>query len=124
MDLSNFDEVVNFAIEREEEAADFHKRILQNIHKTGVEERKIADTPNLKISDYVVDVKVKPDMPYADALIAAMKREEKSHQLYSDLAAGIEIPELKKAFEVLAGEELKHKLRLETEYDEYVLKEN
>ena len=150
MDLSNFDEVINFAIEREEEAADFyaklskrsknpaikevfqewsnvevgHKRILQNIHKTAVEGRKIESTPNLKISDYIIDVKEKPDMPYADALIVAMKREEMSYELYSDLAKGIEDPDLKKAFEVLAGEELKHKLRLETEYDEFVLKEN
>ena len=37
--------------------------------------------------------------------------------------AGTEDPELKKLFSVLAQEESKHKLRLETEYDENVLRD-
>ncbi|MCK5733915.1 MAG: rubrerythrin, partial [Candidatus Latescibacteria bacterium] len=65
-----------------------------------------------------------PDMSYQDALILAMKREEEAHQLYSDMGAWTNDPELEKMFAMLAQEEAKHKLRLETEYDEYVLAEN
>ena len=53
-----------------------------------------------------------------------MKREEKAQQLYSDMGTRTGDPEIKKLFAMLAQEEAKHKLRLETEYDEYVLVEN
>lgn len=150
MDLSNFDEVIKFAIAREEEAVDFyerlaknaknpamkdvfiewsneerkHKKMLENLHVKGEDSIKIINVPNLKIADYMVDIKEKPDMNYAEFLMLAMKREEKSYRLYSDFAEGVTDESLKKTFEILKAEELKHKLKLESEYDEYVLKEN
>ena len=150
MDLSNFDEVIKFAIDREEEAVKFyerlakkaknpamkdvfiewsneerkHKNMLENLHIKGEDSVKIVNVPNLKIADYMVEIKEKPDMNYAEFLMVAMKREEKSYQLYSEFAEGVTDVSLKKTFEILKAEELKHKLRLESEYDEYVLKDN
>jgi len=150
MDLSNFNEVINFAIEKEEEAIDFyerlsenaknpamksvffdwsneerkHKKMLHDLEVTGTESVKIKEIPNLKISDYMVETEESPDMDYADALVLAMKREEKSYNLYSDLEAKCSDTSLQKVFSLLKNEELKHKNRLESEYDENVLREN
>jgi rubrerythrin len=78
----------------------------------------------LKIAEYLVDIPFKPDMPIADIIHLALKREEKSHNLYTDLAARADDAELKRTFEILATEELKHKNKFETMYDEQVLSEN
>ena len=53
-----------------------------------------------------------------------MKREEKSYKLYTSLAQQGKDPSIAKLFQLLAQEELKHKNRLEKEYDEVILKEN
>jgi len=63
-------------------------------------------------------------MSYQEALLLAIKREQNSVRLYQDLSRGAEEPELKKMFLVLSQEESKHKLKLETEYDQRVLTEN
>ena len=60
----------------------------------------------------------------ASALILAMKKEKAAFQLYTDLAAETEDPEVKAIFEGLAQEEAKHKLRFEVEYDDMILTEN
>ena len=76
------------------------------------------------MSDYLVDVQPKPNMPYEDALILAMKREKNAFKLYMDLAEVAPNDSLQKIFTSLALEESKHKLRFELEYDEFVLREN
>ncbi|NOZ85974.1 MAG: ferritin family protein [Deltaproteobacteria bacterium] len=151
--MSNFgsvDEVLNFAIEREQEAVDFYsdlagkvdqewmKKIFQNFaaeekgHKAKLEgikegkklfpaEKKIQD---LKIGDYLVEESPTPDMSYQDALILAMKKEKKAFRLYMDLSEQVDDPDLQSTFLALAQEEAKHKLRFEVEYDDHVLKEN
>jgi len=53
-----------------------------------------------------------------------MKREEKAHDLYTELAAKGRDPHVVKLFQMLAQEELKHKNRIEKEYDEEVLRDN
>ena len=74
--------------------------------------------PDLKIGDFVDDQEFSPDMDYPAALRLAIKREEFAYKLYNHIVAGTEDPELNKLFSVLTQEESKHKLRLETEYDE------
>jgi rubrerythrin len=63
-------------------------------------------------------------MPISDIIHLAAKREEKAYKLYLELAAKCDDAKLKKLFDVLATEELKHKNRFETMYDEIVLSEN
>ena len=57
-------------------------------------------------------------MPYADILRLAMKREEKALKFYSDFAVQSHNQEHTKIFQILAQEESKHKLKLETFYDD------
>ncbi|MGB8657766.1 MAG: ferritin family protein [Candidatus Zixiibacteriota bacterium] len=147
MDLNNFNEVITFAIRKEAEAYNLyttygqlvksqgtkkmfqelageeqkHRQILQGIGEKDVSEYRLKKVPNLKIGDFVQEEEFSPDMNYASALRLAMKREEHSLKLYQQLASGTENSELERLFSVLAQEESKHKLRLETEYDENVL---
>jgi rubrerythrin len=101
-----------------------HKKILENLNKQDVTRYRLKKMPDLKIGDYAQDEDYYPEMSYQEALLLAIKREENSVRLYRDLSSGAEEPELKKMFLVLSQEESKHKLRLETEYDQRVLTEN
>ena len=83
---------------------------------------KIEKIPNLKISDYLVETKLKPDLSYADILRIAMKREERSVKLYTDLKEKSQDEALNKLFTFLIQEETKHKYRLEKIYDDEILK--
>lgn len=150
MDKKLFDEVVAFAIEKEQQAVDdytsasetvkrahvkkmllefaaqeeAHKRKLEGIDRTKVADASIADIPDLRLADYSDNVVLSPDTDYQDLLTVAMKREQKAHNLYTTLASKSREPGLKKLFEMLAQEEAKHKLALEKEYDEHILTEN
>lgn len=146
---STFNAILAFAIEKELEASEFyksismlskrpntkqmfeefareelkHKELLESINENTPLDSPSQKIVDLKISDYLVDISFKPDIGYQDALIIAMKREEKSVKLYNDLAEKIIDEKAQKLLKFMAEEELKHKLRLETEYDENVLVE-
>lgn len=150
MDNNEFKKLIEFAIEKEEEAAAFyrdcskrasrkemqetfirmaeeeegHKLKIERFNRDTIESGELKQVPNLKISDYLSDMEFRPGMNYAELLVLAMKREEKSHALYSGLAEQTDDLSIKKLFQILAQEELKHKLRLEKEYDDEVQKEN
>ncbi len=147
MELDQFKEIIQFALDKEKEAVDFysqcsqlsersgmkkaflemadeekkHIRMLQHFDPDCVENVKLKKMPNLKISEYLVEGVFSPDMSYQDLLILAMKREEKSVALYTILAEKGEDPSVQKLFKILAQEELKHKNRLEKEYDDVIL---
>lgn len=149
-DFKSIDDVLDFAIQSEQEAVDFytnlanesknqamckvfiqfaneekgHKKRLQNIKREETFEFSDEKVINLKIGDYLIDVKPATDMSYQDALILAMKKEKSAFKLYLDLAGIAPNSNLKNTFLALAQEEAKHKLRFEIEYDDYILKEN
>ena len=83
--------------------------------------KKILD---MKIGDYLTDVKPSSDLTYQQALNLAMKAEKAAYMMYSDLAKAADHADTKQLFLDLAQEEAKHKLRFEVEYDEFFLKEN
>jgi len=144
------DEILDFAIGQEEEAARFytelsgsmdrpwmskifsdfareeegHKRKLLEVKagkKLAPVEKKVLD---LKIGDYLVDVEPSSHMDYQQALIVAMKKEKKAFKMYTDLSSAADDENLKNLFAALAQEEAKHKLRFELEYDDFVMTEN
>jgi len=148
--MTSVDEILDYAIEREAEAAQFYADLagrvdrpwMQELFKSFSKEEeghkkklmavkkgkhlmpaadKVAD---LKIADYVVDVDTAGELDYQQALIVAMKREKASFRLYTDLAGKTDSEDLRQTFLALAQEEAKHKLRFEVEYDEFVLQEN
>ncbi len=148
--LSSIDEILDFAIGNEEESAAFYSDLAQQTvdqamsrlfesfagqelgHKAKLQAIKDGVIPaparrqvmDLKIAEYVIDVKPGPNMKYQDALILAMKREKATFKMYNDLSAMTEDEVLREAFLTLAQEEARHKLRIEVEYDEHVLTEN
>jgi len=147
--FDSFDDVLDYAIDREIEANQFYKDLAKKMknpamckvfeifakeelgHKARLEamrhSKKIQAAKNvtdLQIADYVIDIKPTPDMNYQDALILAMKKEKVSFRLYLDLADEVENEDQKAIFLLMAQEEAKHKLRFEIEYDDVVLKQN
>ncbi len=96
--------------------------MLEHVSASGVFREKLDPIPDLRISDYLIDVKCQPDSSYADILRLVMKNEEHSVKLYHDLKESCVDEDLKKLFEFLAREEAKHKLKFEKIYDEEILK--
>jgi len=150
MQFNSVDEILDFAINEEQKAADFytelasrmdkkqmkdlflmfaqeekgHKAKLKNA-KQGqilkVSEKKIVD---LKLGDHLELVELTPDLSYQDALILAMKAEKNAFRLYTSLAEQADDAGARDMLFSLAQEEAKHKLRFELEYDDMVYTEN
>ncbi|MCB2230917.1 ferritin family protein [bacterium] len=150
MKLTTVDEILNFAIEKEQDAADFYNGLAAKMdrqamkdvfagfareemgHKAKLQavkagrllisaEKKVAD---LKIGDHLSDIELTPNVGYQEALILAMKAEKAAFKLYSDLASATDNADLREVLLSLAHEEAKHKLRFEVEYDDVILTEN
>ena len=150
MALEKVDDILDFAIQREQAAHDFYNDLATKMERPGMQkifvqfageelghkkklesikagkrlvpsEKKVL---NLKIAEYTVDVDPNEELDYQKALILAMKREKSSFKLYSDLADAVDEEDLKQTFKALAQEEAKHKLRFEVEYDDVILVEN
>ena len=150
MTKEKFNEVINFAIAGEKEAIKFYQElqekvkfqaqiemlkefedmekghvvILENIRNKGFENIEIKEVTDLHISDYIVDVEPSEDMNYQNILIIAMKKEEKSNKLYTEMANNFPGTELEQLFRRLAAEEAEHKLKFEKLYDDEILEEN
>ena len=150
MKFESLDEIVDFAIEKEREAAEFYQSISEQESFSGTkqmfaefaaEEKKHEDLllkfkttgvteslndyqlkwiTDIKRSDYVVEMEYTPGMAYNEILMLAMKREEKALALYNDFLDKADTEAGKKLFKVLCQEEAKHKLALETMYDDYM----
>ena len=148
--FSSVEDILDFAIQQEQDAVDFytglsrnaltpdmksvfaqfareeigHKARLAEVKEKGLFEIEKKDITDLQIGDYLVTIKPSPLMSYRDALVLAMKREKAAFKLYTDLSGRTPNQEMKSLFLSLAIEESKHKLRFELEYDEYILREN
>jgi rubrerythrin len=85
-----------------------------------LEDYKFKWITDIKRSDYLVDLEYEEGMPYNEILLLAMKREEKALKLYNQFLEQADTEEAKKLFKVLCQEEAKHKLALETIYDDYM----
>jgi rubrerythrin len=78
--------------------------------------------PDIRRSDYVEDIAYRPGLGYHELLLVAMKREEKALALYNLLREKATDEAGRKLFKILCQEEAKHKLALETMYDDYMAK--
>ena len=152
MQFENLEAIIDFAIEKEREAVEFymslseeetfsgskqmfveyaqeekkHEKMLLDLKAGGLSEStesyKFKWITDIKRSDYVVDLEYQPGMPYNEILMLAMKREEKALKLYNEFLDQADTDESKKIFKILCQEEAKHKLALETMYDDYMAK--
>jgi len=152
MKFESLREILDFAIGKEIEAAEFygnlaqeeafsgagkmfkefaaeekkHQKLLEDFKDKGItksmEEYGLKWITDIKRSDYVVDLEHEPGMGYNEILMLAMKREEKALKLYNQFLDQADTEDSKKLFKILCQEEAKHKLALETMYDDYMAK--
>jgi len=150
-EFGSVDELLDFAIKNEVEAYEFYTDLAGKVDKpsmckvfeelageeAGHKEKLLAikegklmmpakqKIMDLKIADYLVDIEPDPNkLDYQGALILAMKNEKAAFKLYTDLAEATDDDELGAILLAFAQEEAKHKLKLEIEYDDYVLTDN
>lgn len=140
--FESFNEVMDFAITAEIEAANFYKMLADFVekpemaevllglalqesqHKAKLEAIKAGkivlddqEVGDLHITDHVEEIKPYAKMNYIDLLVVGMKKEEAACKLYTDLATVAQTREIRDVFLKLAQEEAEHKMRFELEYD-------
>lgn len=98
-----------------------HSRLLKNIKEKGLYQssRHRDEVPNLRISDYLTGVETLEGAGLQDTLVFAIKREQQSIEFYSKLMSVMRDKTAKNLCERLVRNELRHKLRLETFYDDF-----
>ncbi len=101
-----------------------HEEHLKRVKKSGELKPSEKHIVDLKIADYLVEVKPSEDMDYQQALTVAMEREQSSVNLYKTLAKLAPNEKIQDLFLNLVEEEVQHKARLEDEYDENILRDN
>ncbi|HJV66764.1 MAG TPA: ferritin family protein [Geomonas sp.] len=150
MEFITLEDVVKFAVEREEEAIQLyteaarlssdissrklfeefvaeetgHKKVFSNIDLAKSEQLRSQRMPDLGIGKYLVSIPLRPNMTYPEILRFAIKAEDAAYNLYRAAADATEDPQLKKTLQVFAEVELVHKKRIEDIYDDRVLTEN
>lgn len=151
MNTTSVRELIDFAIREEREAHDLYVRaagmvedrgaLAMLLDMAGMEKghenrlmdfkegkapslKSAAQTRDLKIGDYLLDVKLLKSSTIQEVLIFAIKSEMKSHALYTDLAGILQEPAQQDFMKTLAEDELQHKNDLENLYDDFINKEN
>lgn len=137
-------EIINTAIQREEEAYAFYMDILGRVSETAVkdtlefiagEEKKHRDflvkyrdgdfgvdslrmnhPIEYKIAEHLEEPEVKTDMRSQDVYLVAAHRENRSYHFYTDLANLHTDGDLNEMLLKIASEELKHKEKMEYLY--------
>jgi rubrerythrin len=143
------DDVIKFAIEREDTAYRLYKRaeelsttiaakkmfaelaaeeathkdVFSKIDEDKAENHKLCSIPEASIAKYLSDVPFRPDMSYQEILTFALKTEENAYQLYKAAAGMTDDERLQKVLMNFADVELGHRRRLEVIYEERVLTE-
>lgn len=149
MSFVTLQQVVDFAIEREETAYQLYKRAAELtespaarklfeelageelVHKevfSHIDPDKLADhnsctLPEVTIGQYLRNTPFNPTMTYQEILTFALKAEEEAYQLYKASAGMTEDPKLQKTLLAFAEVELGHRRKIEGLYNEKVLTE-
>jgi rubrerythrin len=150
MEFDSIEDILDYAIAREEEAEALYNQLADRVTRPGMrqtflhfaaEERghkerllriKAGELPavteqqvrDLGIADHLVEPEPTANMTYQEALLFAMKSEKSAFTVYSKLAELTDDAGFARVFQSLAQEEAKHKLRFEIEYDDHVLEGN
>ena len=143
------DDVIKFAIDREETAYKLYKRaeelsttiaakkmfaelaaeeathkdVFIKIDEDKAENHKLCTLPESSIAKYLAEIPFRPDMTYSEILGYALKTEENAYQLYKAAAGMTDDDRLQKVLMNFADVELGHRRRLEGIYEERVLTE-
>ncbi len=99
----------------------FEKFDLNEVEK---EHHIVKETHDFHIEQYLLDKEITPDSTVQDIMVHVMKREQKVYAFYDKmLKVATSIP-VRNLFEELAAEELAHKVKVETDYDDIFYKED
>jgi len=137
-------DVIDRAIQREEEAFHFYMNIHSKVQDAGVrdtvefiagEEKKhkaflvdyrkgnygtdalrMADVIEYRVAEYLEEPEISKESRSQDVYLIAAHRESRSYQFYSELANMHADSELKTMLTKMANEELKHKEKMEYLY--------
>ncbi len=149
MGFTTFEEIIKFAVKREESAYRLYKAAAERAqsvaarkmfeemaaeeagHKSSFEKLDLEQAENykftphtdMKLAEYMAEIPFREEMSYPEILHYALKTEENAYKLYTAAAEMIDDPKLKRMLLVLADVEKGHKLRIEAMYDEKVLSE-
>ncbi len=143
------DDVIKFAVDREETAYKLykraaelstsisskkmfeelaqeeatHKEVFSRIDIEKAEQHKLCTLPESSIAKYLAEVTFRPDLTFNQILAFALKTEENAYQLYKAAAGMTDDEKLQKVLMNFADVELGHRRRLEAIYEERVLTE-
>ena len=137
-------DIIDMAIQREEEAYDFYMDIHHKVRDAGVQDTvefiakeeikhkeflvgyragnygsdslRMADVVDYKIAEYLEAPEIDSDSRSEDVYLIASHREARSHLFYTELAGMHAGSELKTMLLKMANEELKHKEKMEYLY--------
>ena len=149
MNFVTLEEVIKFAVEREDTAYRLYKRaaelstsiaskkmfeelaaeeathkdVFSKIDAEKAENHKLCKLPESSIAKYLADVTFRADLTYSEILAYALKTEENAYQLYKAAAGMTDDPKLQKVLMSFADVELGHRRRIEEIYEERVLTE-
>jgi rubrerythrin len=99
----------------------FEKFDLNEVEK---EHHTVQETHDFHLDQYLLGKEITPDSTVQDIMVHVMKREQKVYAFYDNmLKIATSIP-VRNLFEELAAEELAHKVKVETEYDDIFYKED
>jgi len=101
-----------------------HKAKLQEITsgsvRWAIRRSKAEPVADLRLSDHLVGGSLDPDAGFQDVLLFAAGRERAAHEFYLAMGELVEDSLHKSLFEMLATEELRHKVLIEKTYEELV----
>ena len=149
MTFVTLEQVIKFAIEREDTAYRLYKRaaelstsiaskkmfeelareeathkdVFSRIDEDKAEGHKLCTLPESSIAKYLADVPFRENLSYSEILANALKTEENAYQLYKAAAGMADDPKIQKVLMNFADVELGHRRRLESIYEERVLTE-
>ena len=144
MEDKRFDNIIDTAIHREEEAYAFYMEIAVAVGDSSARETcewiaaeeqkhrqflidyragkygpgpmRMTDVVLYKIAEHQEEPEIAKDMKRSEVFLVASHRELRSHDFYTELAAQHEDGELKEMLLRIANEELKHKEKMEYLY--------
>jgi len=103
----------SMAIEELEHKAKLELELLKTGRTVSTEETAARPENNYIISDSDAQF----DMDYSDLLLLGIEKEDAAFRIYVTMAAKTRSEESREMFLALAEEEIKHKIRFQTEYD-------
>ena len=143
-EVKSDEEILQFAIGREVEANQFYlalaervkaaqmRKVFEDLAQEELEHKAKLELEVIKMGrvlpadqkitipahEYIVsDGEPALDMDYKDMLMLGMEKEEAAFRTYINLIPNVEDEESREVLLALAEEEVRHKIRFETEYD-------